>query len=65
MGLAGGPSFLVVKSCVHSRVDSDSRVEILRESGLVGTRGVVIVDLCKVPKGLNARETERYLRAGR
>jgi hypothetical protein len=61
-GSAGGPSFLVVKSCVHLRLDSDTCVEILSECGFVAARGLVIVDLCKVPKGLTANETETYLR---
>jgi hypothetical protein len=62
LGSAGGPSFLVVTSCVTLRLDPDTCVRILRECGFMATRGVVIVDLCKVPKGLNAGETESYLR---
>jgi hypothetical protein len=61
-GSASGPSGLVVVSCVTLALDSDRCVEILRECGFVGTRGIVIVDLCKVPKGLNKDEIETYLR---
>ena len=59
---ASGVSILVVTSCVTLGHDKDRCVEILRECGFVATRGVVIVDLCKIPKGLNKDEIERYLR---
>jgi hypothetical protein len=62
LGSAGGPSFLVVTSCVTLGHDKDRCVEILRECGFVATRGIVIVDLCKIPKGLNKDEIETYLR---
>ena len=62
---AGGPSFLVVTSCVTLALDKDTCVEILRECGFVPSRGIggiVVVSLCKVPDGLNAAEIETYLR---
>jgi len=59
---ASGVSILVVTSCATLGHDKDRCVEILRERGFLATRGVVIVDLCKIPKGLNKDEIERYLR---
>ena len=61
-GSAGGMSILVVTSWVTLALDSDRCVEILRECGFLATRGIVIVDLCKIPKGLNRDEIETYLR---
>jgi hypothetical protein len=64
-GSAGGPSFLVVTSCVTLRLDPDTCVRILRECGFVppdGTGGIVVVHLNKIPDGLNQDEIEKYLR---
>jgi len=43
-------------------LDTDICVEILRECGFLPARRWVVVDLGKIPDGLNARETERFLR---
>ncbi len=61
-GVSGGTSFLVVIRSVILALDKDTCIEILRECGFVATRGIVIVDLHKIPNGLNKDEIERYLR---
>jgi hypothetical protein len=61
-GPPGGQAFLVVTSCVTLALDADTCVQILRECGFVSTGGIVLVDLCKIPDGLNVDEIERYLR---
>ena len=43
-------------------LDTDSCVGILRECGFLPARRWVVVDLGKIPDGLNAKETERFLR---
>jgi hypothetical protein len=41
---------------------SDTCIEILRERGLLTGRRLCAVDLGKIPDGLNAKGTERFLR---
>jgi hypothetical protein len=60
--LANGPSFVVVASCVTLALDSDTCLAILKECGFVPTSGIRVVNLCKIPPGLNADEIETYLR---
>jgi len=43
-------------------LDDDTRKQILRETGCLSTGAVGVIDLTKIPDGLNAEETERYLR---
>jgi hypothetical protein len=61
-GPLDGRAFLVVASGVGLALGADDCVEILRERGFVATSGFVVVDLLKIPSGLNAKETETYLR---
>jgi hypothetical protein len=61
-GPPGGRAFLVVTAGVTLALDADSCLEILREGGFVPTRGYSVVNLCRIPEGLNADETKRYLR---
>ena len=48
-------------------LDENTCVGILRECGFLPTGRFGVVDLAKIPDGLNAKETERFLwkRAGR
>ncbi len=40
----------------------DACIAILRERGFLSSRPRCVVDLGKIPDGLNAKETERFLR---
>jgi len=51
-----------VTAGVTLALDADTCVEILRECGFVPTFGFSVVNLCTIPDGLSAYETERYLR---
>jgi hypothetical protein len=53
---------LMVVSGVGLALDADTCVEILRECGSMPTGAIGLVDLLKIPKGLDAKETERFLR---
>ena len=66
-GSASVKGLLVVASRVGLALDADTCVQILRECGFVPTGsmptgGIAVVNLLKIPDGLNADETERYLR---
>jgi len=59
------PPLLFVVSRVECRIalDEDRCIEILRECGFLPTGPTLaVVNLRKVPNGLNPKETERYLR---
>ena len=43
-------------------LDNDACKRILRESGFLSTGALGLVDLSNIPDGLNAEETERFLR---
>jgi hypothetical protein len=43
-------------------LDGATCLQILRETGFVSTGPTGIVNLCDVPDGLNAEETQRLLR---
>ena len=43
-------------------LDEDTCVGILRECGFLPTHRFGVVDLSRIPDGLNAKETERFLR---
>jgi hypothetical protein len=43
-------------------LDEDRCIEILLECGFVSTAPVSLVNLLDIPEGLNAEETERFLR---
>jgi hypothetical protein len=55
---------LVVLTLAARRLalDADTCVQILRESGGLPTHAFGLVNLGNVPPGLNAKETERFLR---
>lgn len=64
-GIEDGNSegLLIVASRVGLALDADTCVQILRECGFLPTgRGLGLVNLCKIPDGLNAGATERFLR---
>jgi hypothetical protein len=61
-GPPGGRVFLAVTACVTLALDADTCVEILRESGVLPTRGFSVVNLYKIPEGLNAAKIKLYLR---
>ena len=42
--------------------DHDRYIEILRECGYLPTGPMGVVNFCSMPKGMNAEETERFLR---
>jgi hypothetical protein len=61
----GKPPLLFVVSAVECRIalDEDRCIEILGECGtLPAGPSLSIVNLLDLPMGLNAKETERYLR---
>jgi len=62
MGSANATDLLIVTSCVTLALDSDTCFRILQECGFVPTGGIVLVNLLKIPPGLNAEETQAYLR---
>jgi len=43
-------------------LDENTCVGILRECGFLPTHRFGVVDLSRIPDGLNAKETERFLR---
>jgi len=53
---------IVTVSGQHLALDSDRCIEILNESGFIPPSGVTLAHLCDIPKGLNASETESFLR---
>lgn len=65
-GSANGdsPGLLIVMSSCAAVLALDKRrcVQILVECGFITPRGTGAVDLSKIPEGLNAKETERFLR---
>ena len=63
--VAGKPPILFVISRVERRLalDRERCIEILGECGTLPTgHGFAVVNLLNVPRGLNAKETEKYLR---
>jgi hypothetical protein len=43
-------------------LDQDTRTHILREGGFLPTGPIGDVNLCEIADGLNAKETEKFLR---
>ena len=43
-------------------LDDDTCLRILREAGFPPANAVATVDLCEIPGGLSAEETERFIR---
>jgi hypothetical protein len=60
----GKPQLLVVvcKAGWRLALDQDECEQILRESGFLPTGPVAVVNLGKIPEGLNAEETKGFLR---
>jgi hypothetical protein len=54
----------LVVSGPYLALDDDTCLQILRECGFLPARfvGIRLVTLCRIPKGLSAEETERFLR---
>jgi hypothetical protein len=44
-------------------LDQDTCIHILHECGFLPTGTIGVVNLCEIPEGLNAKETEGFLRA--
>jgi len=64
-GTAAGKEPLLLVVCQASRklaLDQDKCIEILRETGFLPTGPVGLLSFRHVPAGLNAEETEKYLR---
>jgi hypothetical protein len=66
-GVGGETGLLMVASRVGLALDADACLRILRECGSVPTGGIptgaiLLVNLLKIADGLNAAETETYLR---
>ena len=56
-------SFMVLMSAAQDlALEPDACIEILRECGRLPKGPGGVVDLSKIPDGLNAAETERFLR---
>jgi hypothetical protein len=54
---------LIVSEAAWERVlDPDRRVAILRECAFLPTAPLALLDLRHIPQGLNAEQTERFLR---
>ena len=54
---------VILDGAGSTRALSDERcIQILDEAGLLHTGGFGVVDLTQIPNGLNAKETERFLR---
>ena len=65
LGLANGkPPLLIVVSLAAKKLalDEDRCVQILRECGHLPTGAIGLVNLGEIPDGLDAKETERFLR---
>lgn len=64
-GLGPDPNELLVVLTLAARglaLDVDACVQILRESGFLPRHSLGLENLGNIPDGLNARETERFLR---
>jgi hypothetical protein len=60
----GKPQLLFI---IHSAgwglaLDGDTCLQVLRDTGFLSTGPTALVNLCEVPDGLNAKETQRTLR---
>ncbi len=53
---------VLMKAGQELALESDACIEILRECGRLPKGPCGVVDLSKIPHGLNAAETERFLR---
>ena len=60
----GKPQLLLVVTAAGRglALDQDRCIQILRECGFLPTGPVGLVNLGQIPSGLNAEETERFLR---
>ena len=53
---------LIVGDGRERGLDDDTCVQILHESGFPPAGQSGIINLCQIPAGLNAKETERFVR---
>jgi hypothetical protein len=53
---------VIVSDLVGRGLDDDTCLQILREGGFPPANAVSTVDLCEIPVGLSAKETERFIR---
>jgi hypothetical protein len=58
------PRYVVTLDGAGSKraLSNDNCIQILDEAGFLHTGGFGLVDLTKIPNGLSAKETERFLR---
>jgi hypothetical protein len=58
------PRFVLILDGAGSKraLSDDNCIQILDEAGFLHTSGFGPVDLTQIPNGLNAKETERFLR---
>ena len=53
---------MVVTDYRKLAIDEDACIKILAKAGFLPTRGTAVVNLMDFPAGMNAAETERYVR---
>ena len=58
----GKPPFFIVLSRTGMALSKDRCIEILKEYGHLSTGPMCSVCLAAIPEGLNAEQTERFLR---
>ena len=63
-GIGGGAArYLVILTDRDLEpADEDAYVQILKEGGFLPTTGVGMVDFTEIPRGLNAKEEEKFVR---
>jgi len=64
LGIATNRSRVVVvmSDLIGRGLDDDTCLQILREGGFLPAGDVATVDLCEIPGGLSAKETETFIR---
>jgi hypothetical protein len=63
-GMAPGDRLIMIltTSAKNLALDKDTCVRILDEAGFLHTTGIGLVNLIDIPTGLNAEQTEKFLR---
>jgi hypothetical protein len=65
LGPADGKPGILLVACRAGwglALDEETCIRILGECGFLPTGPIGVVNLCEIPDGLNAEETERFLR---
>src|SRR5258708_3024421 len=65
LGVAPGNEpnlWMVIVAARKLALDEDACIDILRQCGFLPTSRFGVVNLSRIPEGLNAKETERFLR---